>query len=107
MELIPKHLCNAHLMYVRHACTNALDDPTRPSGAPGMAEDIMRITIEQFKIATVEIAPYMEDANVTTILKSIKDMSCMALMPQTSDCEETLEAMMPESDLPHPSNVLA
>ena len=33
--LIPKHLCNAHRMYIQHACTNALDDPTRPSGAPG------------------------------------------------------------------------
>ena len=49
----------------------------------------------------------MEDANVTTILKSIKDMSCIALMPQTSDHEEKLEAMMPKSDLPDPSNALA
>ena len=48
----------------------------------------------------------MEEANVTTVLKSIKDMSCMALMPQTSDREERLEAIMPELDLPDASNVL-
>ena len=35
MGQIPKHLCNTHHMYVQHACTNALDDPTRPCGAPG------------------------------------------------------------------------
>ena len=34
MGLISKHLCSAHRMYVWHACTNALDDTTRPSGAP-------------------------------------------------------------------------
>ena len=28
-------LVNAHHSYIRHACINALDDPTRPSGAPG------------------------------------------------------------------------
>ena len=35
MGLITKHLCNAHCMYIWHTCTNALDDPKRPSGAPG------------------------------------------------------------------------
>ena len=35
MGLIPKHLCNAHRTYIWHACTNALNNPTRPSGAPG------------------------------------------------------------------------
>ena len=28
-------LVQAHHMYIRHACTNTLDDLTRPSGAPG------------------------------------------------------------------------
>ena len=44
----------------------------------------------------------MEEANVASILKSIKDISCMALMPLTSDREEKLEAMMPELDIPDP-----
>ena len=35
MGLIPSTLCKAHHTYVWHACTIALDDPTRPSGAPG------------------------------------------------------------------------
>ena len=48
----------------------------------------------------------MEEANMTTILKSIKDTSCMALMPQTDDLEERLEAIMPELDLLNISNVV-
>ena len=35
MGLIPSTLCKAHRMYVWNACTIALDDPTRSSGAPG------------------------------------------------------------------------
>ena len=35
MGLISKHLCKAHHTCIWHTCTNALDDPTRPSGAPG------------------------------------------------------------------------
>ena len=67
----------------------------------------MKITIEHFKSAIMEIAPYMEEANVASILKSIKDISCMALMLPTSNCEEKLEAMMPELDIPDPKNTLA
>ena len=43
---------------------------------------------------------------MTTVLKSIEDTSCMVLMPQTSDWEERLEAIMPELDLPDISNVV-
>ena len=55
----------------------------------------------------MEIAPYMEVVNIASILKSIKDISCMALIPLTSDREEKLEAMMPELDIPDPKNTLA
>ena len=43
---------------------------------------------------------------MTTILKSIKDTSCMALMPKTDGWEERLEAIMPELDLLNVSNVV-
>ena len=92
----------------RHTCIlEAALEKMEESIREGVAEDTMRITIERFKCAIVEIAPYMEEANVTTVLKSIKDTSCMALMPQTSDREEKLEAMMPELDILDPRNVLA
>ena len=92
----------------RHACSleDALDK-LEESIRDGVMEGIMKITIEHFKSAIMEIAPYMEEANVASILKSIKDISCMALMLPTSDREEKLEAMMPELDIPDPKNTLA
>ena len=43
---------------------------------------------------------------MTTILKSIKDTSCMVLMPKNDEWEERLEAIMPELDLSNVSNVI-
>ena len=92
----------------KHACSlEAALDRMEESIREGVVENIMRITIERFKCTIMEIAPYMEETKVATILKSIKDMSCMALMPQTSDREEKLEAMMPELDIPDQKNTLA
>ena len=47
----------------------------------GVAEDIMRKTIVQFRKAIIKITPSMEEANLDTVLNSIKDIACMALMP--------------------------
>ena len=69
----------------RHALNldNALDE-LEESIKTSTTENKMKITIERFKSAIVEIAPYMEEAKVVSILKSIKDTSCMALMPLAS-----------------------
>ena len=53
----------------------------------------MRKTIVRFRKAIIDIAPMMEEANVNTVLNSIKDTSCMALMPQTKDWDERLEEL--------------
>ena len=92
----------------RQACSleDALDK-LGESIRDGVTEGMMKITIECFKSAIMEIVPYMEEASVASVLKSINDISCMALMPPTSDCEEKLEAMMPELDIPDPKNMLA
>ena len=42
----------------------------------------------------------METAKIDAVLKAIKDMACTVLMPPDSDKEETLEAMMPETETP-------
>ena len=82
----------------RHALNlqNALDE-LEESIKTGMTENKMKRTIERFKSAIVEIAPYMEEAKVVSLLKSIKDTSCMALMPPASDHKERLEAMIPDT----------
>ena len=37
----------------------------------------------------------------------VKDPSCMALMPQTEDCEERLEQIMSQEEMPSGSEVVA
>ena len=95
-EEAKRHTCNLDAALVK------MEESIRE----GVAEDIMKKTIERFKRAIVEIAPYMEEADVTTVLNSIKDTSCMVLMPQTDDREERLEAIMPKLDLSNVSNIV-
>ena len=82
-------------------------DKLEESIRDGTMEGKMKITIERFKSAIMEIAPYMEEAKVASILKSIKDISCMPLMLLTSDHKERLEAMMPELEIPDLKDTLA
>ena len=91
----------------RHAHT--LDDALEKlhkSIREGVAEDMMKKMIEWFKRAIIDIAPMMEEANVNSVLHSMKDTSCMALMPQTEDHDERLEEIMPKEDLPSGSEVV-
>ena len=92
----------------RHALNleNALDE-LEESIKTSTTENKMKRTIKRFKSTIVEIAPYMEEAKVVCILKSIKDISCTVLMPLASNHEERLEAMMPELETPDPKDILA
>ena len=72
----------------------------------GTVENIMKTTIDKIKLAVVKISPHMEEAKEMSVLKAIRDTSCMALMPPDSDREEQFEAMMPE-DTPNPKDILS
>ena len=66
----------------RHAHT--MDDALEKlheSIREGMAEDIMKKTIEWFRRAIIDISPMMEEVNMNMVLNSIKDTSFMVLMP--------------------------
>ena len=91
----------------RHAHTlGDMLEKLHKSVREGVAEDIMKKTIEWFRRAIIDIAPKMEEVNVSMVLNSIKDTSCMVLMPQTEDCDERLEEIIPEEDLPSGSKVV-
>ena len=92
----------------RHAINleNVLDE-LEESIKTGTTVNKMKRMIERFKSTIVEIAPYMEEAKVVSILKSIKDTSCMALMPLASDRKARLEAMMPELETPDSKDILS
>ena len=46
----------------------------------------------------------MEEANTDAVLNSIRDTTCMALMPRTEERDERLEEIMPEEDLSRASD---
>ena len=72
----------------------------------GTIENMMKTTIDKVKLAVVKIAPYMEEGKEMSVLKAIKDTSCMALMLPDSDREEQLEVMMPV-EAPDPKDILS
>ena len=65
----------------------------------GNTTGLLEAAIKKIRATLVRIAPHMETANIDAVLKAIKDTACTALMPPDSDQEETLEAMMPETEM--------
>ena len=66
----------------------------------GNTEGLLEEATKKIKTTLVGIAPHMETAKVDVVLRAIKDMACTALMTPDSNKEETLEAMMPETEMP-------
>ena len=66
----------------------------------GNTAGVLEEAIKKIKATLVRIAPHMETSNIDAVLKAIKDTACTALMPPDSNTEETLEAMMLETEMP-------
>ena len=66
----------------------------------GNTEGLLEEATKKIKTTLVGIALHMETAKIDAVLRAIKDTACTALMPPDSDKEETLEAMMPETEIP-------
>ena len=105
-EIVPHGVINAEEAKM-HALSleNVLDEMEEDIKA-STVENVMKMTIDKIKLAVVKIAPYMEEAKEMSVLKAIRDTSCMALMAPDSDREERLEAMMPEDTL-DPKDILS
>ena len=73
-----------------------IEEGVRTGNTEGLLEEAMK----KIKTALVEITPHMETAKIDAVLKAIKDTTCTVLMPPDSDKEETLEAMMSETEIP-------
>ena len=72
----------------------------------GVTENTMRKMIIRFRKAIIKITPSMEEENADTVLNSLKDITCTALMPQTEERDERLEEIMPEEELPSASDII-
>ena len=66
----------------------------------GNTEGLLEEAKKKIKTTLFGIIPHMETAKIDAVLRAIKDTACTVLMPPDSDKEETLEAMMPETEMP-------
>ena len=71
----------------------------------GEIKDVLKSLLEEFKTTIAIVMPTMVEANVTTVLRAIKDPSCLMLWPQTEEVEGLLEEFMPTEDIPSGSSV--
>ena len=105
-EVVPRGVINTEEAKIHALTLKRVLDEMEDGIKAGTIENVMKMTIDKIKSALVKIVPSMEEAKEISVLKAIRDTLCMALMPQDSDREERLEAMMPE-DTPDPKDVLS
>ena len=98
-EVVPHGVINTEEAKIHALTLKRTLDEMEDGIKAGAVENIMKMTIDKIKSALVKIVPSMEEAKETSVLKAIRDMSCTVLMPQDSDQEEKLEAVMPEDVL--------
>ena len=71
----------------------------------GKIEDVIKEAVECFREIIMKVVPQVAEANVRTILHSMRDPKCMAIRPQTEEMEQLLEDLMPPKDIPSGSEV--
>ena len=63
-------------------------------------KDIIRNTLKEFQEAMTILIPSMSDATPITVLKTIKDPTCLDLCLQMEEVESLPEEYMPDEDIP-------
>ena len=61
----------------------------------GEIKDVVKAVLIEFQETIKRVMPQISEANITCILRSIRDLTCTALRPQTEDMDDLLEEMMP------------
>ena len=56
----------------------------------GEIKDILKDTVQGFKDAICIVMPSMAEANILDILRSIRDSTCLAILPQSEEVEGLL-----------------
>ena len=72
----------------------------------GEIKDVLKETLEEFKETICVIIPSMMEANIISILQSIKDPTCLALCPQTEQVKGLLEELVPTKEVPSSSSII-
>ena len=71
----------------------------------GKVKDILKDTIQEIKEAICILMPSMKEANISDILWSIKDPTCLVICPQSEEVEGLLEELIPSNEIPSGSSM--
>ena len=63
-------------------------------------KDIAETAIEMIKATLASTLPMMQDANMATVVKAMKDCSFKVLLPRPDKVEQILEEIFPTEELP-------
>lgn len=69
--------------------------------------EAVKKAIRNFKEAITTVMLGMEEANSMTVLKAVRDPSCLALYPYMEEVEENLEELMPVAEIPSGESMAA
>ena len=84
-EVVPHGVINTEEAKIHALSLKRVLDEMEEDIKAGTVENAMKTTIDKIKSALVKIVPSMEEAKEISVLKAIRDTSCMALMLQDSD----------------------
>ena len=69
-------------------------------------KDIAEISIERIKVTLASMLLMMQDANMATVIKAMKDHSFKVLLPRTNKVEQLLEEILPIEEVPHAAGIV-
>ena len=89
--------------HVQHLTKAMLNMEARIQG--GEIKDVLKEAIEEIKNAILVVMPQMKDAKVLDVLRVIKDLTCLAIYPQSEEIEALLEEVIPSEEIPSGESV--
>ena len=65
----------------------------------GEIKDVLMDAIKEIKNAISVVMPQMKDADMLDVLRATKDLTCLAICPQTEEIEPLLEEVIPSEEI--------
>ena len=69
-------------------------------------KNITETVIGRIKITLVSTLTMMEDTNMETIVKAMKDRNFKVLLPRSDETDQILEEIIPEEEVPQAADVI-
>ena len=69
-------------------------------------KNITETAIERMKTTLANTLTMMEDTNMETVVKAMKDQSFKVLLPRSDETEQILEEIIPEEEVPPTGRII-